>query len=146
MATLTQTVVQGGDLIIREWDTLLTREAFLLTMPAGVGATGYNVWGLPIKTITRVGDNHYSCVAVIPGDEANAAGVLIANMKVTIAVAGTGTDRLAGIARGPVVLNKNRLATTGPAGGSYNLDTLASALQAKGIVVRAEPDIVSVGG
>lgn len=133
-----------GDLIIRQWDDgAYNREAFLITLPAGVAATAYNVYGMPIKTIARASDNHYTCVAVISGDEANATGIIIANALITVATAGTTTKKYAGIARGPIVINKDVLPLKDPAGNNYNIANLASALQAKNIVPRAQPDVVT---
>lgn len=145
MSTLTEVVRLGGDLVIREWDTLHDREAFIVNFPVGGAANAYSLYGVPIKTLTRVGDNHWSCVVILAGDEANAKGILIAAEKVTVAAGAATTKKYAGIARGPVVINKNKIADADPAGGAYNKATIASALGALGIVVRAEPDVVTVG-
>jgi hypothetical protein len=144
MTTLTSSIRELGNLVIYELHGNYCRESAVLDAPAGTTADAYRVFGLPVGAFTRVSDNGGSVPIIIAGGEANAKGVCIEpKEKITLADGAATTVRYPVLMRGPAVINKNQLPATDPNGDAYNLDALAAALTAAGIVVRAEPSTVT---
>lgn len=148
MPTLVDTSRLEGDLVIREWDRLYNRDDCNVKSPAAQALADYGLRGVPVKSITRIDDNHVTALIVLAGDEANATGVVIGAFNddpVTLAANTLTPKRYSLMSRGPAVLNKDQLADDDPAGAAYNKDTLAIALMGKNIVCRAEPDQIEYG-
>lgn len=141
---LTETREQQGNLIIVEYDWRITREQVTIINPNAAAYADQQLFGLPVGNITRVNDNVYSCEIILAAGVANVEGVIVNEDVVSFATTGAAGDettkRYACVVRGPVMLNKNMIRATDPAGAAYNRDTIASVLSARGIVVRAEPD------
>ena len=144
MALLEETRNEGGNLVIRMWDPAHNIEACTIINTQAAAYADQSLFGLPVTNLTRVNDNVWSADLVLAAGQANVEGIIISNGIVDFAATGGAGDettkRYKVMARGPCVINKNQIRATDPAGAAYNRDTIAAALSALGITVRAETD------
>lgn len=114
-----------GDFVIRETDPVYTREEKELTNDSGDGTQWTFEAGHPM-------DDNIGCEAA---DIANCDGLLLEK----IVLEDGETAKVAVIARGEVVINRDALPTTDYLGASINMANFATALAALGFIVRREP-------
>lgn len=144
MSVLQQLRNQRSNLVIAFWDHRHNIEACTIINPQAAAYADQSLFGLPVTNLTRVNDNVWSADLVLAAGQANVEGVIVSDDIVDFAATGNAGDettkRYLVMARGPCILNKNQIRATDPAGAAYNRDTIAAALSALGLTVRAEPD------
>jgi hypothetical protein len=142
MALLTETTTQEGDLLTAFWDHRHNFEQCVIKNPQAVAYADQQLFGIPVKNITRVDKDHYSADLVLAGDEASVEGLVLKEDVVSLAATGgadTTTKRYKTLVRGPAVVNQDQIRLLDPAGAAYNIANIALALIALGITCRAEP-------
>lgn len=129
-----------GDLIRHEIDPLHSRKAYVLRNTSGGAAAIANPVGLPCKV------SGGKMVPVLATDEANATALLLTSEDIAsvanntdYASDGSNPTKHSFLVWGAKV-DKAMIATTDPAGGTYTLADLVTALGASGIRIDAEAE------